>query len=289
MGAKFLVLGATGQVGSALNAILDDVVVLGREQADFSNPASLAAVVENIRPQILINAVAYTQVDKAESERDLAFAVNAEAPAVLAQIAAKLEIPFVHYSTDYVFNGSGEKAWDEDDATAPLNIYGESKRAGELAVQAAGGKYLIFRTSWVYDAVGKNFFNTMLRLGREREQLSVVADQFGAPTYAPHLAAATLPAIVALQNNTELSGIYHLCGGGETSWYGFAEAIFAEAKARGVELKIKELLPINSDAYPTPAKRPTNSRMNCEKARKLLGISLPDWHLGLQDAFSIIA
>ncbi len=281
-----LVFGSNGQIGQALGALLDDVIVLGRKEADFSKPESLRGVVAEIGPEAIINAAAYTQVDKAEEEEALATLINGDAPGVLAAEAAKLGIPFVHYSTDYVYDGSGDVPRDETTPTAPLGAYGRSKLAGEKAVEAEGGKYLIFRTSWVYDAFGKNFLKTMLRLAAEREQLRVVADQIGAPSYAPHLAAATLQ---ALENTNFTPGIYHMCNSGQTSWHGFAEAIFAEARACGMELKVQSVEPIPSSAYPTPAQRPLNSRLDCSTLRDTLGITLPDWREGLKEAMEIIS
>lgn len=284
---KYLILGANGQVGQALNAAIESnsVVILGREQADFSKPGSLREVIAPINPEFILNAVAYTAVDKAESEEALAYAVNAGSVRVLAEYAKEKDIPLVHYSTDYVYDGSGTHARREDTPTAPLNAYGRTKLAGEEAIIASGCKYLIFRTSWVYDAYGKNFLNTMLKLGKEREELRVVADQIGAPTYAPHIAQATLDALQhALKQEVFPSGIYHLCNGDETSWHGFAEAIFAGANKRGAELKVQRVLPIPASDYPTPAARPANSRLDCTKLRDVLGVTLPQWQVGLDNA-----
>jgi len=274
-----LVLGARGQVGSAISGLLKGKCIgWDSATADLSSPESIARALEGVSPSAIINAAAYTQVDKAETERALAMAVNATAPGILAAWCAKRGIPFVHYSTDYVFDGSGALPRDEAASPHPLNIYGESKLAGEKAVAAAGGKYLIFRTSWVYDETGQNFLNTMLRLGAEREELRVVADQHGAPTYAGHLAAATLKAL-EIPNFTP--GIYHLCNGGETTWHGFAESIFANARQHGQSLAVKRVIPITSAEYPTPAVRPLNSRLSCLKAKELLGLAMPAWQEGL--------
>lgn len=284
-----LIFGANGQIGQALGALLEDVVLLSREEADFSKPETLPAIIESIKPDYIINAAAYTQVDKAEEEEALATLINADAPAVLAREAAKRGIAFVHYSTDYVFDGAGDAPRKEDAKLAPLNAYGRSKLAGEKAVKAAGGAYLIFRTSWVYDAFGKNFLNTMLRLGAEREHLRVVADQIGAPSFASHLAEATLEALEEACKEYEFpSGIYHLCNRGETSWHGFAEAIFAQAKQRGMEMKVQTVEPIPSSAYPTPATRPLNSRLDCRKLEETFGLRMPDWREGLNEALEII-
>jgi len=284
-----LVFGSNGQIGQALGALLDDAVLLSRDEADFSRPNTLPAVVEAINPSVIFNAVAYTAVDKAEEEEALATVINADAPGALAAIAAKRGIPFVHYSTDYVFDGAGDTPRNETAKTFPLSAYGRSKLAGEKAVEAAGGHYLIFRTSWVYDAFGKNFLKTMLRLGAEREQLRVVADQIGAPSYAPHLAAATLQALENAQAQAAFpSGIYHMCNAGEVSWHGFAEAIFEEARKCGMELRVESVEPIPTSAYPTAATRPLNSRLDCSKLRDTLGVTLPDWREGLKDALEIL-
>ncbi len=288
---KFLILGANGQVGQALNAAIENpnVVILGREQADFSKPKTLYDVIAAINPEYIFNAVAYTAVDKTETEETLAYTINAEAVRVLAHYAKEKDIPLVHYSTDYVFDGKGENARKEDAPTAPLNAYGRTKLAGEEAIKDVGCKHLIFRTSWVYDAYGKNFLNTMLKLGAEREELRVVADQIGAPTYAPHIADASLKALKNAINMPEFpSGIYHLCNAGETSWHGFAEAIFAGAKKHGAELKVQRVLPIPACDYPTPAARPANSRLDCGKLRDILNVTLPNWQIGLEDALDEI-
>jgi dTDP-4-dehydrorhamnose reductase len=274
-----LILGANGQVGKALAETLGNhATALNRNSADLSQPSSLLPLMDCLRPQLVFNAAAYTQVDLAEKEPELAFRVNAESPGILADWCARNGSIFVHYSTDYVFPGTGRMPWKEDDPVEPLNEYGRTKLEGEKRVQKAGGKYLIFRTSWVYDATGKNFVNTMLRLGQEREHLKVVSDQIGAPTYAPDLAKASLS---AAQSDFQ-SGIYHLCNRGETHWHEFAETIFALAKEIGIPLKVNRLEAIPSSAYPTTARRPLNSRLNTEKARVELGIEMPDWKDGLR-------
>lgn len=282
---RILVLGANGQVGRALNSILDDGIFLGKESADLSRPQTLPEIIRSISPDVLINAAAYTQVDKAESERNLSFTVNSEAPAVLAQVSAEMGIVFVHYSTDYVFNGTGEKPWTEEDTPAPVNVYGASKLAGEDGVKNAGGKYVIFRTSWVYDAHGKNFLNTMLRLGSEREHVRVVGDQYGAPTHARQLAQATIAGLYnAMEMNSFPSGVYNLCAAGETSWYGFAEEIFVQARHFKVPLKLRKLESIPAADYLLSTPRPYNSRLNCSKAKEILQISMPDWRVGVGEA-----
>jgi dTDP-4-dehydrorhamnose reductase len=284
---QVIVVGASGQVGRALVSLLSARGVgLSRPCADLEHPEELLVILEeqlaHHKVRAVVNAAAYTQVDKAEEERDTAMRINGEAPALLARWCAAHDIPFVHYSTDYVFPGTGTQPWTEDDNTSPLNVYGESKLAGEQGIAAAGGQYLVFRTSWVYDAVGKNFLNTMLRLGRERDKLSIVADQHGAPTYAPQLAQATLEALDRAQFEETLPrGIYHLCNGGETTWHGFAQSIFDAARSRGWDLKVQNVEAVPSTAYPTPAKRPLNSRLSNEKASRVLATQLPHWRDGL--------
>lgn len=288
---KYLIFGANGQVGQALNAAIDDdnVVILGRDQIDFTDLEGLRTLLMRIAPEYIFNGVAYTAVDKAESEEALAFTINAEAVRVLAECALALDVPLVHYSTDYVFDGTGDAPRNENAPTAPLNAYGRSKLAGEQAIAEVGCKHLIFRTSWVYDAYGKNFLKTMLKMGSEREELRVVADQFGAPTYARHIAQATLDAFLAARKMEAFpSGIYHLCNAGETSWHGFAGAIFEGARARKMRVKVTNLVPIPSTDYPTPAARPHNSRLDCSKLRDVLGVALPDWQAGLDAALDEI-
>ncbi len=280
---KLLVLGANGQIGSAMKALHPTAVFLDRKDADLAKPAMIESVLESHAPDMVINAAAYTQVDNAEAEEKIAFTINAESPSVIAIYCAGRDIPFVHYSTDYVFNGSGEKPWKEDDEVSPLSVYGRTKLAGEDRIKQVGGRYLIFRTSWLYDATGKNFLNTMLRLGAEREELKVVSDQMGAPTYVPQLARASLKALGnALRKEEFPSGVYHLCHAGATSWYGFATAIFEQARAQGVSLKVHKIHPIPTEQYPTPAKRPKNSRLDCNKAYQVLGVEMPSWQQGLQ-------
>ena len=283
---RILVFGKDGQVGQALGGLLGlEAVMYGRAEADFLRPESLRSLVQLANPLAVINAAAYTAVDRAEDEESAAFTINAEAPLVLAEECKKLGIPLVHYSTDYVFNGTGTRPWHEDMPAAPANIYGKSKRAGEEAIISVGGDYLIFRTSWVYDANGRNFLTTMLRLGAERERLSIVSDQIGAPTYALHLADRTITALHRAINTPRFpSGIYHVCNGGETSWYNFAKSIFTYARQMGYDLKVAEVQPILSADYPTPAKRPKNSRLDCSKAQQALGIVMPHWEVGLREA-----
>ena len=288
---KALLLGANGQVGQELLralAPLGQVVATTRsgvlpngkacEVADFNQPDSLAALLQRIRPDVVVNAAAYTAVDRAEEDQEAAWRANADSPGVLARWCAQEKVPLVHYSTDYVFDGQGQRPYREDDATAPLGVYGASKLAGEEAIRAAGGRHLIFRTAWVYASHGQNFLRTMLRVGAEREELKVVADQIGTPTPAALIADATAQAI---QHPAELSGTWHLTANGETSWHGFAAAIFAGAQARGLIARAPKVLPITTAEYPTKAKRPAYSRLDTGRLQADLGIVLPDWQEGL--------
>lgn len=287
-----LVLGGNGQVGRELRralAPLGEVTSTTRsgqlpdgthcEVADFADPASLPALLDRLQPKTVVNAAAWTAVDKAESEPEAAFAANAEAPAVIAQWCAGHDVPLVHYSTDYVFDGQGTHPYREDDATAPLSVYGASKLAGEQAIRAAGGRHLIFRTAWVYASHGSNFLRTMLRLGAEREELKVVADQAGTPTPAALIADVTAQ---ALAHPRGLSGTWHLTALGQTTWHGFAEAIFAEAVAQGVLARAPQVLPITTAQYPTPARRPAWSCLDTTRLREDFGIALPDWREALK-------
>lgn len=289
MTAPIVVLGSSGQVGRALLKELGaEAIGLARPQADLTKvEQTLQALNQISNPAVLINASAYTQVDAAESDFQNAELVNGRAPGELAEWAKSKGIPFIHYSTDYVFPGTGNRGWTEEDAVAPLNKYGLTKLLGERLVEKAGGKFLIFRTSWVYDADGKNFLNTMLRLGAQKESLGVVADQIGAPTFAGELAQATLKALGAAQKLPHFpSGIYHLTNSGETSWHGFASAIFEQARKRGAELKVREVRPIPAADYPTPAARPSNSRMSGAKFRSTFGFSMKPWQEALSECMA---
>lgn len=294
-----LVFGGNGQVGQELLralAPLGHVVATTRsgkladgsscEVADFDAPESLPALLDRLQPSVVVNAAAYTAVDRAEQELEAAFRANAQAPGVIARWCAAHGVPMVHYSTDYVFNGQGTAPYMEDEATAPLGVYGSSKRAGEEAVRAAGGRHLIFRTAWVYASHGGNFLRTMLRVGAERDELRVVADQVGTPTPAALIADVTAQ---ALQHSGKLSGTWHLTASGQTSWHGFAEAIFAEAVAMGVLAKAPTVQPISSAEYPTPAKRPAWSVLDNRKLQHDFGIELPAWQAGLHRVMSEIA
>ncbi len=294
-----LVFGGNGQVGQELLralAVLGPVVATTRsgkladgsdcEIADFNAPESLPALLDRLQPSAVVNAAAYTAVDRAEQEPEAAFRANAQAPAVIAKWCATHGVPMVHYSTDYVFKGDGAAPYGEDDTTEPLGVYGSSKRDGEDAVRAAGGRHLIFRTAWVYASHGGNFLRTMLRVGAERDELRVVADQVGTPTPAALIADVTAQ---VLQHPGQLSGTWHLTASGQTSWHGFAEAIFAEAVAAGVLAKVPQVQAITSDQYPTPAKRPAWSVLDNRKLQQDFGIVLPTWQAGLQRVMSEIA
>jgi dTDP-4-dehydrorhamnose reductase len=288
---KILLLGKNGQVGWELQrslAPLGELLALDRHSSehcgDLSQPERLAQTVLAWRPDVVVNAAAHTAVDKAESEPELARCLNATAPAALAQAAAQIGALLVHYSTDYVFNGQGQSPWQEDDATGPLSVYGQTKREGEQAIVASGCAYLIFRTSWVYAARGGNFAKTMLRLAAERERLTVIDDQWGAPTGAELLADVTAHAVVhALRDRQNLSGIYHLAAAGETTWHGYASHVIAQARQLqpGLDLKVNEIAPVPTSAFPTPAQRPRNSRLNTQKLRQAFGLVLPAWQQGV--------
>lgn len=288
---KILLLGKNGQVGWELQrslAPLGEVLALDRHSTDFcgdlSQPERLAHTVLAWRPDVVVNAAAHTAVDKAESEPELARCLNATAPAALAQTAAQIGALLVHYSTDYVFNGQGQSPWQEDDATGPLSVYGQTKREGEQAIAASGCAHLIFRTSWVYAARGGNFAKTMLRLAAERERLTVIDDQWGAPTGAELLADVTAHAVVhALRERQDLSGIYHLAAADETTWHGYASHVIAQARLLkpSLALKVNEIAPVPTSAFPTPAQRPLNSRLNTHKLQQAFGLALPAWQLGV--------
>lgn len=286
---KILLLGKNGQVGWELQrslAPLGEVIALDRNSlpcGDLTKLDALAETVRSIKPDIIVNAAAHTAVDKAESEPELARTLNALAPAVLATEAKRANAWLVHYSTDYVFDGTGDKPWLETDATAPLNVYGATKLEGEQLIQQAGCKHLIFRTSWVYGARGGNFAKTMLRLAQERDSLSVINDQIGAPTGADLLADVTAHAIRVAQQHAEVSGLHHLVAGGETSWHGYASFLIELARRAGIQIKVapEAIKPVPTSAFPTPAKRPHNSRMNAKKLQQTFDLHLPDWQAGV--------
>ena len=282
---NILVSGKTGQVAVELQkhlAGLGNLTVLGRDVLDLSQPEQIRAQVRAHKPDLIIIAAAHTAVDQAESEPELAFAINASAPGVFAEEAAALGIPLIHYSTDYVFDGSKPAPYTEDDATNPLGVYGKSKLAGELAIAASGAQHLILRTSWVYSTHGKNFLLTMQRLLQERPELRVVADQIGAPTWAGTIARSTRALIERWQaGDAGAWGTYHLTASGETSWFGFTQAIAAHLSAQGKTCATLE--PIPASAYPTPAARPQNSRLDCSKLARERGVTQPDWRDALRE------
>ena len=284
-----LLTGASGQVGWELRrslSTLGQVVAPSHADFDLARPDTLISAIRKIKPDLIINPAAYTAVDKAESEQELAYAINAEAPGVLAKEAEKRGISIVHFSTDYVFDGTQFGAYSEGDKPNPLGVYGTSKLAGEETVQSSGADHLVLRTSWVYGLRGKNFLLTMQRLARDRDKLSVVADQFGAPTWCRSIADATAQMLVlwlspgaSAEDRQRLSGIYHLTCGGRTNWHGFAEAILKNIQANGE--KVPELKAITTSEYPTPARRPANSVLSNEKLQQTFGIRMPDWEEAL--------
>ena len=287
---KVLLFGAGGQVGWELQrslAPLGELIALDRHSAslcgDLGDLQGLMATVQKVRPDVIVNAAAHTAVDKAEGEAALAHTLNALAPGVLAQEAARVGALLVHYSTDYVFDGSGTRPWREDDATGPLSVYGQTKLDGERLIQAACPNHLIFRTSWVYAARGGNFAKTMLRLGQERERLSVIDDQFGAPTGADLLADVTAHAIRQVLNRPQDAGLYHLVAGGETTWNGYAKYVLGQAKKASPAIKIKavEVAAVATSAFPTPARRPHNSRLDTSRLQATFDLSLPNWQSGV--------
>lgn len=286
MTAPVLIFGKQGQIARAFAALLgQQAIALGRNECNLANAESITTALGRYKPSIIINAAAYTQVDKAETEREEAHAINAASLATIGAWAKANHALVVHFSTDYVFNGAGNTPWVETAPTHPLNHYGATKLAGEQALAASGAKGFIFRISWVYDGEGANFLNTMLRLGAERENLSIVADQFGAPCYAPWV-AKTVWQVVQQADFREMDGVetYHLAPAGEVSWHGFATRIFEVARKYGVELKVKEVAAIPSSAYPTPAVRPLNSRLDCRKIVTRFGLELPSWEEGVEEA-----
>ena len=287
---KILLLGKNGQVGWELQrslATLGKLSALDRHSTDYcGNLADLYGIKDTVRrlqPDIIVNAAAHTAVDRAESEPELAHTLNALAPGVLATEAAKLGAWLVHYSTDYVFDGSGSQPWQESDTTAPLSVYGQSKREGEQRILAANAQHLIFRTSWVYAARGGNFAKTMMRLAKERDTLTVINDQFGAPTGAELLADVTAMALRSALSAPSLAGLYHLAAAGVTTWHGYAQYVLAQAQQAGIALKAgpEAVVAVPTTAFPTPAKRPLNSRLDTHKLQAAFGLTLPDWQDGV--------
>jgi dTDP-4-dehydrorhamnose reductase len=310
--AKILLFGRSGQIGWELKARLaplGELTVLGSSDVDFSRPETIRAAVRGVHPSLIVNAAAYTAVDKAESEPDLAWAINAEAPGILAEEAARLGSLLVHYSTDYVFDGARREPYTEADPTNPLNVYGKTKLGGEQAIARAmagsGGSFLIFRTSWVYGARGSNFLLTMLRLATERSELRIVDDQVGAPTSAEAIAAATVAVLdrIIAQGHphagrasaegafaeipAEWSGIYHLTCTGAASWYGFAKE-FLTRRAESAGTPLPTLIPIPTTEFPRPARRPANSRLSCEHLHETFGVRLPSWQDALENVLATV-
>jgi dTDP-4-dehydrorhamnose reductase len=294
---RILVTGVGGQVGGALVPRLQrhgTVIPVDVDILDFARPGGLPEALDRLAPELIVNPAAYTAVDKAEAEPDLAMAVNATAPGIIARWAAARAVPLIHFSTDYVFSGAGERPWREDDAPAPLSVYGASKLKGDNEIRAAGGPSLILRTSWVYAARGTNFLRTIARLARERKELRVVADQIGAPTTAALLADAVSgiigEGVDSLRKRcAEAKGLVHLAASGETSWHGFACAIVEGLRARGVALAVEQIVPIGTEEYPTPARRPHNSRLDLGRLREVFGFTPISWQAALAAALDQLA
>ncbi|WP_194206482.1 dTDP-4-dehydrorhamnose reductase [Superficieibacter sp. 1612_C1] len=286
---NILLFGKSGQVGWELQralAPLGNLTALDFNSTDFcgdfTNPEGVAETVRRLQPDVIVNAAAHTAVDKAESEPDLAYLLNAQSVEAIAREAQKLGAWVVHYSTDYVFPGDGETPWKETDATGPLNVYGETKLAGEQVLQQHCDKHLIFRTSWVYAGKGNNFAKTMLNLAKTRDTLSIISDQFGAPTGAELLADCTAHAIRTALVKPEVAGLYHLVASGMTTWADYAELVFAKARQAGIELAVQDIKKVPTSAYPTPARRPSNSRLSTEKFQSTFNLQLPQWQVGVE-------
>ncbi len=288
---KVLLTGTTGQVGGDLLRCLPagSVLAPGRSDLDLCDVASVKTFIRRVKPDWIINPAAYTAVDKAESEPELAYAINADAPRAMAEVAAELGIPFLHFSTDYVFNGSGTRPWVEEDLTGPLGVYGASKLAGERALAEGGAAHLIFRTSWIFSSTGKNFLRTILNLAQHKPELRIVNDQHGAPTWSRDLAKLVTHVMqniaersarngVSTQDSVRsVEGVYHATNSGETTWFGFAHEFLRLAAAAQPETKLARLVPIASSEYPTPAKRPSNSRLDCSRLKEVFRFTMPAW------------
>ena len=289
---RILLTGVSGQVGAELLPLLQPfgaVIAPTRSDLDLSDAAAIRRFVKDVEPHWIINPAAYTAVDKSESEPELAYAINAGAPRALGDAAAEMGIPVIHFSTDYVFNGSGITPWSETDATGPLGVYGASKLAGEQGLAASGATYLVFRTSWIYGSRGKNFLLTILRLARQKEELRIVDDQHGAPTWSRDLARVIVTVMKRVSNQAAESdssiqdavravqGVYHAAGSGETTWFGFAQEFLRLAAAARRHAKMARLAPIPTHEYPTPARRPANSRLNCSRLQQVFGVTMPKW------------
>ncbi|WP_024516277.1 dTDP-4-dehydrorhamnose reductase [Bradyrhizobium sp. Tv2a-2] len=294
---RIVLTGVTGQVGLALTVTLPEigtVVAADRSLLNLAVPATLTAALDRLAPDLIINPAAYTAVDRAEDDRELAFVVNGEAPGVMAKWAAERNVPLIHFSTDYVFDGQGEEPWREDSRTGPLSVYGASKLAGEQVIRDAGGPHLIVRTSWVYAATGSNFLRTIARLARERTELRVVADQVGSPTSANLIAAIVTSLLGKSPGNlserfSQTGGVLNVAASGQTSWHGFATRIIAGLKARGVELAVRTIVPVRTEEYPTKARRPHNSRLDLTRLRSLIGIEPTPWNEALDHELDLLA
>jgi dTDP-4-dehydrorhamnose reductase len=307
MKRPILLIGKGGQVGSELAGLLPrlgEVVALGRAELDLSKPEEIREAIRRVQPGLIVNAAAYTAVDQAEKEPSLAQAINSDAPEIMAEEGKKIGASLVHYSTDYVFDGTKNSPYLEDDPTNPLSVYGRTKLAGEQAIRSSGVSHLIFRTAWVYAAQGRNFLRTVLRLATQRDELRIVRDQYGAPTRNVEIAAATIAALAKITERSgggdgiaDLGGTYHMTGAGVTTWYDFAEAILQEASAAptgsswltsalgGLPLRARRVTPITTEEYPTPARRPAYSVLSNAKLAHVFGIELPDWQSQLHCAF----
>jgi dTDP-4-dehydrorhamnose reductase len=299
---RILLTGKNGQLGFELQrslAVLGTVIAVDRDGCDLSDPAAIRALVARTQPHVIVNPAAHTAVDKAESEPELAYAINTIAPQVFAEEAAKIGALLVHYSTDYVFDGTKDGWYSETDTPNPQSVYGKTKLAGELAIAAANPRHLIFRTSWVFGAHGANFMKTILRLAGEREELKIIADQHGAPTAASLLADVTAHAIRQILASEQfptpdsplpaLYGTYHLVAAGSTTWHGYAQSVVELAKSAGVRIKAAQILPIPTSAYPLPAPRPANSQLSTEKLQATFGLCLPDWQDGVTQVMTLLS
>jgi dTDP-4-dehydrorhamnose reductase len=299
--ARILLTGIKGQVGGDLLRLLQPlgvVIPADLPDVDFVDSQALRRFARECKPDWIVNPAAYTAVDKSESEPELAYAINAQAPRVLAQVAAELRIPIIHFSTDYVYNGSGTKPWIETDETEPLGLYGASKLAGDLALAQSGAAHLIFRTSWVYSSGGKNFLLTILRLAMQKDELHIVNDQFGAPTWSRNLARLVVHVMKGITEQSAakgdslqetvraVQGVYHAADSGETTWYGFAQELLRLAAERRPDLQMARLIPVPSSQYPTPTRRPANSRLNCERLGRVFNFTMPPWKESTADVIA---
>lgn len=283
-----LIIGSTGQVGRSLTQILGTACIpLSRRELDLAKIVEIENCLQSYQPAVVINAGAYTDVERAEEEGQLAMVINGHAPGVISRWCARHNIPYIHYSSDYVYPGTGENYWNEDDALSPLNVYGRTKAEGDYQVIGSGSKYLIFRAPWIYDTTGRNFLTKILGLAKIREELQVVCDQIGSPTCACDVAYATVEALQKAMQMTDFpSGIYHVCNTGLTSWYGFAKEIISRSRQKGIRLAVQSIKPVTTKDFPTKAVRPHNSRLCTRKLQQVFDISLLDWRDALQKCIS---